>query len=113
MIHVGKIASDKVGVIIETKKPNQQPEMITAENPNKKAFEHFDQEVFYVRWQIQWMELGIFDWINTLSKSEQKRKLAELSAISTGEIDFEESSIKRQLNEYQKQNQKNRTHGRN
>lgn len=35
---IGKNASDKVGVIIETKKPNQQPEMITAENPNKKGF---------------------------------------------------------------------------
>lgn len=75
--------------------------------------EDFDQEVFFVGWQIQWMELGIFDWINALSESEQKRKLAELLAISKGEIDLEESKIKEQLNEYQKQNQENRTSHRN
>jgi type II restriction/modification system DNA methylase subunit YeeA len=37
VIHVGKNASDKVGVIVETKKPTNKADMITAENPNRKA----------------------------------------------------------------------------
>ena len=37
VIHIGKDASDKVGVILETKKPTSTAEMISAENPNKKA----------------------------------------------------------------------------
>lgn len=37
VIHIGKNASDKVGVILETKKPTNKADMISAENPNKKA----------------------------------------------------------------------------
>ncbi len=37
VIHVGKDASDKVGVILEAKKPTNKADMISAENPNRKA----------------------------------------------------------------------------
>ncbi|MEO8074237.1 MAG: hypothetical protein ABI686_13440, partial [Acidobacteriota bacterium] len=37
VIHGGKQTSDKVGVIIEAKKPNNKADMISADNPNKKA----------------------------------------------------------------------------
>ena len=37
VIHIGKDASDNVGVIIETKKPTNKADMISADNPNKKA----------------------------------------------------------------------------
>ncbi len=37
VIHVGKDASDKVGVILEAKKPTNKADMISADNPNKKA----------------------------------------------------------------------------
>ena len=37
VIHVGKDASDNVGVIIEAKKPTNKADMISADNPNKKA----------------------------------------------------------------------------
>jgi len=37
VIHVGKDASDKVGVILEAKKPTNKADMISADNPNRKA----------------------------------------------------------------------------
>jgi len=37
VIHVGKNAQEKVGVILEAKKPANTAEMISAENPNRKA----------------------------------------------------------------------------
>ncbi|MBA3634031.1 MAG: Eco57I restriction-modification methylase domain-containing protein [Acidobacteria bacterium] len=37
VIHIGKNASDKVGIILETKKPTSQADMISADNPNRKA----------------------------------------------------------------------------
>jgi len=37
VIHTGKDASDKVGVILEAKKPTNKTDMITADNPNRKA----------------------------------------------------------------------------
>ena len=37
VIHVGKNASDHVGVIIEAKKPTNKADMISADNPNRKA----------------------------------------------------------------------------
>jgi hypothetical protein len=37
VIHVGKDASDKVGVILEAKKPTNKGDMISATNPNRKA----------------------------------------------------------------------------
>ncbi len=37
VIHVGKDASDKVGVILEAKKPTNKTDMISADNPNRKA----------------------------------------------------------------------------
>lgn len=37
VIHVGKLASDKVGVILEAKKPTNKGDMISADNPNRKA----------------------------------------------------------------------------
>ncbi len=37
VIHVGKDASDKVGVILEAKKPTNRADMISADNPNRKA----------------------------------------------------------------------------
>jgi len=37
VIHVGKDTSDKVGVILETKKPINKADMISAKSPNKKA----------------------------------------------------------------------------
>jgi adenine-specific DNA-methyltransferase len=37
VIHLGKNTSDKVGVILETKKPTNKVDMISADNPNKKA----------------------------------------------------------------------------
>ncbi len=37
VIHVGKSASDKVGVILEAKKPTNKADMISADNPNRKA----------------------------------------------------------------------------
>ncbi len=37
VIHVGKNAQEKVGVILEAKKPNNKADMISAENPNRKA----------------------------------------------------------------------------
>ncbi len=37
VIHVGKNASDKVGVILEAKKPANKADMISADNPNRKA----------------------------------------------------------------------------
>ena len=39
VIHTGKLTSDPVGVILEAKKPNKPAEMITADNPNKKALQ--------------------------------------------------------------------------
>ncbi|MBA2493668.1 MAG: Eco57I restriction-modification methylase domain-containing protein, partial [Acidobacteria bacterium] len=36
-IHVGKAASDRVGVILEAKKPTNKADMISAASPNKKA----------------------------------------------------------------------------
>ncbi len=37
VIHLGKTTDDKVGVIIEAKRPANSNEMVTADNPNKKA----------------------------------------------------------------------------
>lgn len=37
VIHIGKNASDKVGVILEVKKPTNKTDMISADSPNKKA----------------------------------------------------------------------------
>ncbi|TAG85572.1 MAG: class I SAM-dependent DNA methyltransferase, partial [Bacteroidetes bacterium] len=38
VIHLDKTTNSEVGVIIEAKRPSNTNEMITAENPNKKAF---------------------------------------------------------------------------
>ena len=38
VIHLGKTTDSEVGVIIEAKRPTNIAEMVTAENPNKKAF---------------------------------------------------------------------------
>jgi adenine-specific DNA-methyltransferase len=37
VVHVGKDASDKVGVILEAKKPTNKGDMISSDNPNRKA----------------------------------------------------------------------------
>ena len=37
VIHTGKLTSDNVGVILEAKKPTNKADMISADNPNKKA----------------------------------------------------------------------------
>ncbi|MGI8468841.1 MAG: DUF7149 domain-containing protein [Pyrinomonadaceae bacterium] len=37
VIHVGKSAREKVGVILEAKKPTNKADMISADNPNRKA----------------------------------------------------------------------------
>jgi len=37
VIHIGKDASEKVGVILEAKKPTNKADMISADNPNRKA----------------------------------------------------------------------------
>ncbi len=37
VVHVGKDAQEKVGVILEAKKPTNKGDMISAENPNRKA----------------------------------------------------------------------------
>lgn len=37
VIHVGKDAQEKVGLILEAKKPTNKADMISADNPNKKA----------------------------------------------------------------------------
>ena len=37
VIHLGKTTDNEVGVIIEAKRPTNTNEMVTADNPNKKA----------------------------------------------------------------------------
>ncbi len=37
VVHVGKDAQEKVGVILEAKKPTNRADMISADNPNRKA----------------------------------------------------------------------------
>ena len=50
VIHLGKTNKDKVGVIIEAKRPSNKAEMITAEKPNVKALHEL--VLYYLRERI-------------------------------------------------------------
>lgn len=51
VIHLGKTNKDKVGVIIEAKRPGNKIEMLTAGNPNAKALQEL--VLYYLRERIE------------------------------------------------------------
>ena len=51
VIHLGKTNKDKVGVIIEAKRPSNKNEMLTADKPNAKAFQEL--VLYYLRERIE------------------------------------------------------------
>jgi len=50
VIHIGKTNKDKVGVILEAKRPSNKAEMITAAKPNAKAFQEL--VLYYLRERV-------------------------------------------------------------
>jgi hypothetical protein len=68
VIHNGKSSDDTIGVIIETKKPSNKAEMITAERPNAKALHellHYYMQERYLRDNKEIKHLivcNIFEW---------------------------------------------------
>ena len=51
VIHLGKSNKDKVGVLIEAKRPSNKAEMLTAEKPNAKALQEL--VLYYLRERIE------------------------------------------------------------
>lgn len=51
VIHLGKTNKDKVGVIIEAKRPSNKSEMLTADKPNAKALQEL--VLYYLRERIE------------------------------------------------------------
>ncbi len=51
VIHIGKTNKDKVGVILEAKRPSNKSEMITAGKPNAKAFQEL--VLYYLRERVE------------------------------------------------------------
>ena len=51
VIHLGKTNKDKVGVIIEAKRPGNKNEMLTADKPNSKALQEL--VLYYLRERIE------------------------------------------------------------
>ena len=51
VIHLGKSNKDKVGVIIEAKRPSNKAEMLTADKPNTKALQEL--VLYYLRERIE------------------------------------------------------------
>ena len=51
VIHIGKSNKDKVGVILEAKRPSNKAEMITAAKPNTKAFQEL--VLYYLRERVE------------------------------------------------------------
>lgn len=51
VIHIGKTNKDKVGVILEAKRPSNRAEMITVGKPNAKAFQEL--VLYYLRERIE------------------------------------------------------------
>lgn len=51
VIHLGKTNKDRVGVIIEAKRPSNKNEMLSAEKPNAKAFQEL--VLYYLRERIE------------------------------------------------------------
>lgn len=51
VIHIGKTNKDKVGVILEAKRPSNKTEMITVGKPNAKAFQEL--VLYYLRERIE------------------------------------------------------------
>jgi adenine-specific DNA-methyltransferase len=50
VIHLGKSSKDKVGVLIEAKRPGNKTEMLTAEKPNAKALQEL--VLYYLRYKV-------------------------------------------------------------
>ena len=51
VIHIGKTNKDKVGVILEAKRPSNKSEMITVSKPNAKAFQEL--VLYYLRERVE------------------------------------------------------------
>jgi adenine-specific DNA-methyltransferase len=51
VIHIGKTNKDKVGIILEAKRPSNRSEMITAGKPNAKAFQEL--VLYYLRERVE------------------------------------------------------------
>ncbi len=105
VIHNGPIASSTVGVIVETKKPTNRPEMLTRDNINVKAFQ--EMLLYYLRERITHKNLeiryliatNIYEWF-IFDANIFEKHFAHSKSLVKQFVDFEEGRLSGKTTEF-------------